>query len=266
MPSPEGGATGLALVAYTRQTGAGPLHQADTIHTWAAGAHHRLVATLAEEGARQEPDHLAHRPQLVEALRVLGHQDAAGLVVVALKVVSTDLVAQEVVRAAVLHHGAVLLSLDAADVAHLADEPTGEGSARRRLVRRTLVVAHELERARIGARLTAGRRARAADGGQPGPSPFGWALVDGALVAEPGEQATIARLAELHAGGLSLRAMAATLTAEGRRPRRAETWSAEAVRRMVARLDDSNRPPGRHRGATGPEPRGAAMTEPGVGR
>lgn len=49
------------------------------------------------------------------------------------------------------------------------------------------------------------------------------------------EQQVIARIRELWAAGESLRSIAATLDAEGRRPRRAARWSAAGVRNVLLR-------------------------------
>jgi hypothetical protein len=49
-------------------------------------------------------------------------------------------------------------------------------------------------------------------------------------VPRTNEQAAVARIVELRQAGESYRAIAATLDAEGFRPRRAATWSAMAVR------------------------------------
>lgn len=60
-----------------------------------------------------------------------------------------------------------------------------------------------------------------------------WAGREG-VVADPGEQATVARARELRGAGLSLRQIAAGLVAEGRRPRSGRAWAIQTIRRLVA--------------------------------
>ena len=50
-------------------------------------------------------------------------------------------------------------------------------------------------------------------------APYGFRAVDGMLVADSTEQAIIARVRALRASGLTVRAIVATLTAEGVRTR-----------------------------------------------
>jgi Recombinase len=45
----------------------------------------------------------------------------------------------------------------------------------------------------------------------------------------------VARIIELRAGGMTYRGIAATLDAEGHRPRRAQRWSAMSVRAVAQR-------------------------------
>ncbi len=89
-------------------------------------------------------------------------------------------------------------------------------------------------------RLRDGRRAKAATGRHAvGQYPFGYRTTGHGRARDPGpwadEQATVARIVELRAAGESYRCIAATLDADGRRPRRAASWSAMAVRAVVLR-------------------------------
>jgi len=88
----------------------------------------------------------------------------------------------------------------------------------------------------IALRLRSGRRRKAEQGGYAFGSPrFGQRAVDRALAPADDEQATIARIRELSAGGASLRTIAATLEAEGRRPKRGERWHPTTLARVLAR-------------------------------
>jgi DNA invertase Pin-like site-specific DNA recombinase len=54
------------------------------------------------------------------------------------------------------------------------------------------------------------------------------------------ELATIARVAHLRRSGMTLTAIAATLTAERRRTKRGGNWTAESIRRILLRCADSS--------------------------
>ena len=72
-------------------------------------------------------------------------------------------------------------------------------------------------------------------GRRTGGVPYGWALAsDGTtLVADPLEQRGIARLRELHATGISYRAIARSLTVEGIPTKGGGTWGHQAVARIL---------------------------------
>jgi hypothetical protein len=57
-------------------------------------------------------------------------------------------------------------------------------------------------------------------------------------VPNPDEQSTVARILELRKAGLPYRTIAQTLDAEGRKPRRATSWSAMAVRAVWQRANE----------------------------
>jgi hypothetical protein len=51
----------------------------------------------------------------------------------------------------------------------------------------------------------------------------------------------VRRIGELHAAGKSLRQIAETLTEEKKKPRRGKRWHPECLRRIVARLPETER-------------------------
>jgi putative DNA-invertase from lambdoid prophage Rac len=112
-----------------------------------------------------------------------------------------------------------------------ADDVSGNGIARLFL---TIVSAFaEFERDRIGERIRATKRAQKARGEYLGGRvPFGWRVGEGGeLVADPEQQQALARMRALRAGGASLRAIAATMTAEGVR------LSHEGVKKILGAID-----------------------------
>jgi hypothetical protein len=55
--------------------------------------------------------------------------------------------------------------------------------------------------------------------------------------ARPGEQETISRIRELRTQGQTLSAIAATLTAEDRKPRAGERWHEKQIARILTRTN-----------------------------
>ena len=88
-----------------------------------------------------------------------------------------------------------------------------------------------LDRIRRTDRLTTARTLTR-ENSQP---PFGYRAEAGELVADDAERATVARIEELRAGGLSLRAIADVLEEEGRRPRRGERWHPKVIASALSR-------------------------------
>jgi site-specific DNA recombinase len=94
----------------------------------------------------------------------------------------------------------------------------------------------EFERSMVRLRLRNGRRAKHERGGFAyGSPPFGLRSQHGNLVPDQREALAIARILELRAQGASLRTIAATLDREGHPTKRGGPWSAESLRRVLAR-------------------------------
>jgi DNA invertase Pin-like site-specific DNA recombinase len=110
----------------------------------------------------------------------------------------------------------------------------------RTALRQVVGVFAELDRRMVVKRLHDGRAAKAAAGRHAtGSYAYGYegAGKGRARDAAPrtDEQAAVARIVELRSAGESYRSIAATLDAEGHRPRRAASWSAIAVRSVAQR-------------------------------
>jgi DNA invertase Pin-like site-specific DNA recombinase len=131
--------------------------------------------------------------------------------------------------------GGACADRSAAEAGYLTDDPDDPS---RRLIRQVLGAVSAYEREMVVLRLRNGRRRKAERGGFAYGSPsFGARAEGGALVDDVNEQAAIRRAVELRADGLSLRAIAETLGAEGHRPKRARVWHPNAVRRVLDRHD-----------------------------
>jgi DNA invertase Pin-like site-specific DNA recombinase len=224
---------GYLRVSTERQADEGPdlEMQQQAIKGWAAAEGHKLVACYSDGGV-SGANGIDARVGLHEALAALAVGRADGLVVGRLDRLAGDLWVQEGILAWVWKHGGRVFACDVGEVAQEhPDHPM------RMAMRQMMGVFGQLERGMIAARMRAGRRRKAARGGFAyGAPPYGKRAVGGELVDDPAEQQVIARIRELHTGGVSLRQIARTLTAEGVRPRRGKRWQDRTVAKIVARL------------------------------
>jgi site-specific DNA recombinase len=111
-----------------------------------------------------------------------------------------------------------------------------------RLVLNVLTSVAQWEREAIGERTRDALRHLKAQGVRIGGEALGWRRgedvdADGRKVwiADPAELATGARIRELRAAGASLRAICATLAAEGHRTKRGGRWAPQTVNQVLAR-------------------------------
>lgn len=218
------------LVAYLRSPGDGAVElgaQEKAIRAWARARRHRIVTVTSDTTADLE-----QRSGLAQALALIRDTSASGLVVHRLESLADDLIAQEQVLAEIHRLGARVHAVSGAP----ADERREPADETRRMVRTVLQTAARNQQAVLALRSARSRP----EGGRPGGgSPaYGFRVEDGQVRPEPGEQAALARIVELHAAGATLREMARTLHAEGYRPKRSQRWHPETLRRIVRRLVD----------------------------
>lgn len=94
----------------------------------------------------------------------------------------------------------------------------------------------DYERAMTVMRLRDGRRRKAEVGGFAyGSPPLGWTAKESTLMPDIEEQETLQRIHDLRNAGKSLREIARSLTNEGHRPKRSNTWHPETIRRILER-------------------------------
>ena len=200
--------------------------QRTAIEAWAMHEGVRVAAWCIDHGVRSVSP-MAERPALRAALVAL-RQDNAGVFVVAKR----DRIARDVVLAASIT-GAV--ALEGARVVSGSGEGNGDSPADA-FIRTVIDGAAQYEHGLIRSRTCAALAAKRARGERIGSVPLGFALdADGVrLVVDKREQATIARARELRASRLSLRAVAARLTAEGHLSRAGRQFLAQQVSRMVS--------------------------------
>lgn len=229
------------VVAYLRvstdrqaEHGLGLEVQEAAIRKWAKAEGHRIVSWHRDEGVSGS-NGLETRIALPDALAALQDRTAVGLVVYRLDRLARDLVLQEQLLAEIWRMGAEVFTTSAAEAGYLGDDPDDPS---RKLVRQILGAVNEYERAMIKLRLRSGRaRKRECGYAGDGPPPLGWRAEGRQLVADPDEQAVLERIRTLRAEGRSLREIAATLTSEGFKPKRSETWHAGSLALIVKRLD-----------------------------
>ena len=205
--------------------------QRRAIRRWAKTAGHRVVA-IHEDAGVSGSNGVEDREGLPLALEDVRDGRAEGLVAARLDRLARSLTVQEAALATVWRLGGRVFTVESGEV--LPDEPD---DPMRTAMRQMAGVFAELDRRLIVKRLRDGRRRKAELGGFAYGSPaFGQRAKDGELVEDRDEQAAIARIAELHAAGASLREIAAALTAEGHRPKRSDRWHPQSLARIVARL------------------------------
>lgn len=223
---------GYVRVSTERQAeeGLGLEVQRRALRRWAKDGGHRLVSIEADEGVSGAKE-AADRPGLAAALEAVESRRAEGLVVARLDRLSRKLTVQEAALAQVWKHGGQVFTVDAGEVDQ--DDPD---DPMRTAMRQMIGVFAELERGMIGARLRAGRRLKAEQGGYAYGAPaFGKRAEGGELVGDAAEQRALRRILELRRAGASYRAIVAALDAEGHRPKRARRWHPQVVRDIVER-------------------------------
>jgi DNA invertase Pin-like site-specific DNA recombinase len=223
--------TQLRIVAYRRvstpeqaTSGYGLDAQADSIATWADATGHHIVATKTDAGLSGDLD-APHRPDLAEALAMIDGGDADGLVVTSLDRIARTLTVQEATLARVWSGPNRHVFLVTGEVPR--DDPD---DPYRTAMRQMAGVFAQLEKAQLLLRMRNGRRAKARQGGFAyGSPPFGYRVVDSALVPDKAEQATLARMNALRTSGSTTRSIAATLNEEGRLTKRGRPWTSSSV-------------------------------------
>lgn len=218
-------ATQLRAVGYIRVSTSkqdlSPGAQGAALDRWAASEGVELACVFFDRGVSGGAD-VADRPALAAALAYLADRPDVGALVVAKR----DRLARDVGVAASVERlaaraGARVLSADGSN----GDD---DGDALKRDLDAVLA-AHE--RRVIRRRTRDALAVKKARGERTGTVPYGMRLaVDGVhLEPEASEQAVIARARELSDAGLTVRAIAATLTEEGYRNRAGKPFAFQSV-------------------------------------
>jgi DNA invertase Pin-like site-specific DNA recombinase len=177
----------------------------------------------------------ADRPGLACAVTAVATGVADGIIVARLDRLARQLTVQEATLALVWQRGAKVFAADTGEVQR--DDPD---DPMRTAIRQVMGVFAELDRKMVAKRLRDGRFAKAAAGRKAvGDYPFGYSATGRGRERDAGpsasEQEAVACIVALRRDGCSYREIARALDAEGRKPRRAASWSAAAVRNVALR-------------------------------
>ena len=229
----------MRLIAYLRVSSAGQIdawgldRQEAAIKTWAKINGHRIVRWCRDEGVSGTIEAL-ERPGMSEAIEAIG-AGVDGLVVADLDRFARQLMVQEAALGVIWKAGGHVFTVTGGEVQR--DDPD-DGA--RTLIRQVLGAVIQYEKHQAVRRMREGRKAKAAAGRKAvGDYAYGY-QGDGKgrdrdAAPHPNEQRAVVRIVELRRSGRSYRQIAAALDHEGLRPRRAETWSAMAVRNVATR-------------------------------
>ncbi|MFC9499827.1 recombinase family protein [Streptomyces sp. NPDC056982] len=225
----------MRLVGYIRvstdrqvEDGFGLAVQEKMIRTWCRQHDHALGRAVYRDEGYSGTLPAPERPALADALSEVEDGLAEGIVVGRLDRLARRLT-QEAILAQVWKSDGHVFTTDQGEI--LQDDPE---DPMRTAMRQMMGVFSELEHSMIVARLRAGRKEKAVQGGYAyGAPPYGWQAIAGELVEHPAEQVGLTRARELRTAGASLREICRRLEIEQFPPRQSDRWHPEAVRRML---------------------------------
>lgn len=238
----------MRLIGYKRVSGVGQVTdgfgltiQDAALRKWSKANGHKLIRIEEDEGVSGAKD-AVDRPGLSAALLAVQEGEAEGLLVPKLDRLARALTVQEATLAIVWRAGGRVFAADSGEI--LRDDPD---DPMRTALRQVVGVFAELDRRIVVKRLKDGRTAKAKTGRKAvGSYAYGFhgqgkgRQRDAAPRSD--EQAAVARILALREAGDSYRVIAATLDAEGLKPRRAAQWSAMSVRAVAQRATESSGP------------------------
>jgi len=166
-----------------------------------------------------------------DVLNALEDDQGDGIVVRELERLSRDVLVQEQLMRDVWGQGKEVLST-APSEADLRDDPE---DPTRRLIRIIIGAVHAHNRDMTVLRMQRGKRRKQQRGGYlGGTARYGYHPVDKELTPDQAEHAIARRIRRLHRDGHSIRAIAATLNAEGVPAKRGGRWHPTTVARVLA--------------------------------
>ena len=210
----------------------GPDAQRRALATWCSTHGVELVAVFEDLGVSGGAE-LEKRPGLMAAIDGLAVHTAGVLLVGKRDRLARDVVLAAMIERLAVRAGARVL---AADGNGNGDGPEGE------LMRGIVDVFSQYERALIRSRTKAALAVKQARGERVGEIPYGAKLsADGSrLEPEPSERKAIERVRQLRAAGLTIKAIAEKLNADGQ-PARGSRWHPTTVARLLRRAVEPQR-------------------------
>ncbi len=221
----------MAAIGYVRvstdaqgESGAGLDAQRAAIAAYVAKAGLDLVAVHEDAGVSGAAG-IEDRPGLIAAVAQLRKGDT--LIVAKRCRLGREAMAVLMIEKAVAKRGGTISSADG----------VGNGSdPSAKFMAAIIDAAAAYERNLIKCRTKAALAAKRSKGERTGQVPFGWRDEDGILVAVPAEQEVLVRIHECRAAGLSLRAIAGILMAEGITTKEGKgTWHASTIKSILTR-------------------------------
>lgn len=206
------------------RSGLGLEAQEAACRAWATANDYAVMGVYADAGVSGAAD-IEDSPELVAALAAVPRGGA--FLVAALDRLGRQTARTFAVQYQIERSGARLVSV--------LGEGTADDSETAEVERFLHAWKASAERRAIIRRTKAALAAKKARGERLGGDPLGYrTAADGTITTDPEELATVARARELRASGLSLRAVAEALTAEGRQTKRGGRWQANTVRKVCA--------------------------------
>jgi DNA invertase Pin-like site-specific DNA recombinase len=196
----------------------GPVRQRAEIEAWGAAHGYRIVQWFEDSiSGKTDGD---DRPGFAAMMAALHANGTRTVIVERLDRLARTLRVQEIVIADFQKYEFTLISTAEPDLDN--DNPD------RVMIRQILGAVSQHTSSTLVAKLRGARlRARATDPDyKEGRKPYG---------ALPGEEETIQRIRKLRADGKSLKEIAQKLTAEGRKPRKADHWHMSSIRLILSR-------------------------------
>jgi len=223
----------VRLIGYTRssdQRENGESHKAQEqrLRAWCRDNGHRLVRVISEPAGTKGTT--TERPGWADVLNALEDGQADGVGIRDLERLGRDVLVQEQLLRDVWELDKEVLSTawSEYDIRNNPDDPT------RRLIRIIIGAVHAHNRDMTVLRMHRGKRRKQQRGGFLGGTPrYGYQAADKELVPDPAEQTGIRRIRRMDRDGLSLRAIAAALEAEGIPAKRGGEWYPATVARVL---------------------------------
>jgi DNA invertase Pin-like site-specific DNA recombinase len=229
----------MRFVGYLRVSSAGQVdawgldRQERAIKSWARTNGHRIVGWCRDEGVSGTIEAIS-RPGFLDAVSKIGH-GADGVLIADLDRLARALHVQEAALAVVWKAGGGVYTATGGEVQQNdPDDPA------RTFVRKVMGLVIEYEKDQAVKRMRQGRQAKAVTGKHAvGQYAFGYRGEGKGRERDaapyPEEQQAVDFIVARRKAGASFRVIAASLDAAGLKPRRAEAWSAMAVRSVWLR-------------------------------